>query len=307
MVSAWWLMVSVASAHPLAPVAVTVQPGDPVAVTWRVPAARVGAVGVDVVLPGCDRAGEPVRKVVDEEVLEGTSAWTCGAITAVDVIRPPEVPAVVQGPGAATVVLAPGARTARLDEEGPVWRRWAWLGTEHLATGLDHVLLVASLAWGTRGGRALVGAVTGFTLGHAVSLAAVVLGGASLPSLLVEPAIALTLMGAAWMLWSGSGESPDAPSAPAPWVPALAAGGVGLVHGLGFAGALSDLGLPIGAQGLALASFHVGLELAQLGIVGMALALAGALRWVGVASPARWLSHGVGVAAAWALWRALGV
>ncbi|MET0981731.1 MAG: HupE/UreJ family protein, partial [Telluria sp.] len=110
--------------------------------------------------------------------------------------------------------------------------------------------------------------VTAFTLAHSLTLSLAVLGALSLPSRLVESAIAASVVLAAlnnlWPLYHR-------------WR-ALVAFGFGLIHGFGFASVLADLGLPQGALVLSLVGFNVGVELGQLAIVALFLPLAFALR-----------------------------
>jgi HupE / UreJ protein len=110
--------------------------------------------------------------------------------------------------------------------------------------------------------------VTAFTAAHSVTLSLATLGWVSLPSRVVESAIALSVVLAAlnnvWPLFQGRR-----------WWVAFA---FGLVHGFGFATVLADLGLPAGALGLALVGFNVGVELGQLAIVVVFLPLAFVLR-----------------------------
>ena len=153
-------------------------------------------------------------------------------------------------------------------------------GAQHIWGGADHVLFLLALllpaplvrrrdgGWTTRPGlagtmREVLKVVTAFTLAHTVTLALSFVGWVLLPARLVETAIALSVFAAAW-----NNLRPFLPGRA--WVMAL---GFGLVHGLGFAGALRNLALPTRARGLALASFNVGVELGQLAIVAAVLPL----------------------------------
>jgi hypothetical protein len=141
------------------------------------------------------------------------------------------------------------------------------LGVAHLASGLDHLLFVLGLVGLLRGGRRLVLAVSAFTLGHSATLAAASLGLVRVPAAPVEVAIAASLVALALAL-----ARPDrGASSRLARRPALLPFGFGLLHGLGFAGALSAAGLPAHALPLALLSFNLGIELGQLGVVALAL------------------------------------
>ncbi|MBC7173025.1 MAG: HupE/UreJ family protein, partial [Polyangiaceae bacterium] len=144
------------------------------------------------------------------------------------------------------------------------------LGIEHLFTGLDHVLFVLSLLFVLTRTRALVAAVTSFTVGHSASLALSALDFVQLPSAPVEVAIALSLFMMALEILRrhrlGHGGELERH-------PALLSGFFGLIHGLGFAGVLAETGLPSGAVPEALFGFNVGIELGQLALIALAMAI----------------------------------
>lgn len=173
---------------------------------------------------------------------------------------------------------------------------YAAAGAEHLVTGLDHVLFVLGLLLLVRGPGALVRAITAFTLAHSLTLALQVLGAVELPPAPVEAAIALSVLFLAREILRPAG-SPTLIQR-RPWVAAF---GFGLLHGLGFAGGLASFHLPRGQIAAALLGFNLGLEIAQLALVAVALALARALRPVTVTRPA-WTravpAYSVGAAAA---------
>ena len=157
-------------------------------------------------------------------------------------------------------------------------------GVWHIWIGYDHILFLLALllpAVLVRRERQLQGAphfsgalvdvvkvVTAFTLAHSITLSLAALGVVSLPSRLVESAIAASVVIAALNNLRSTIESRR-------WVMAFC---FGLLHGFGFASVLADLGLPQGALVLALVGFNVGVELGQLGIVAVFLPLAFILR-----------------------------
>lgn len=151
-----------------------------------------------------------------------------------------------------------------------VARSYLGLGIEHLLTGLDHVLFVIGLVLLVSSWRSLIATVTSFTLGHSVTLTLATLEVVSVPTLVFELAIAFSI------LVLGAELAREEPGETwlrrRPWAMAF---GFGLLHGLGFAGALSEIGLPAADIPLALFSFNVGIELGQLLIVApLALAIA---------------------------------
>jgi hypothetical protein len=152
---------------------------------------------------------------------------------------------------------------------------WVTIGADHLIGGLDHVLLVVGLVLLIGLSRRLIWALTAFTLGHSASLALGATGIVTLPSALVETAIALTLVLLALDL-AAPRLAPDPTPHPSlfartPWLTGTV---VGLIHGLGFAGVLTELGLPETDTAMALLAFNLGLEVAQLALVaGLAVLL----------------------------------
>lgn len=142
-------------------------------------------------------------------------------------------------------------------------------GATHVLSGADHLLfllVVLSAGWHW---RALLGALTCFTAGHALTLVACVWGGWSLPDRIVEPAIAATLVGmAAFDTWGRWRTRPARPG-----VRLALVFGCALVHGLGLAGALADLSQwAPGSRAMlwALAGFNLGIEAAQVGVAVLA-------------------------------------
>jgi hydrogenase/urease accessory protein HupE len=151
------------------------------------------------------------------------------------------------------------SRASRLD----VGWRFLRLGFGHiLPLGLDHVAFVVALAVLSSRLAPLLAQVTAFTLAHTVTLALSTYGLVRLPSPVVEPLIALSIVYVAV-------ENVVAPRLRPARVALVF--GFGLLHGLGFAGALDELGWPEGRRLLALLAFNVGVELGQLAVIGLAL------------------------------------
>ena len=143
------------------------------------------------------------------------------------------------------------------------------LGFEHiLPRGLDHILFILGLFLSTTRLMPLIWQVTAFTLAHSLTLALAVLGLVTVPAHIVEPLIALSIAAvAAETLWQRSRGRP-----PSRWRPVIVFA-FGLLHGLGFAGVLMELGLPTGALAAALAAFNIGVELGQIAVLLIAWAL----------------------------------
>ena len=159
----------------------------------------------------------------------------------------------------------PSRTISREGDAGATALRFFGLGTRHLLGGADHVLFVVLVTWLVGWGRRLVWSLSAFTLGHSVTLALAVLGYVHFPTQLVESLIALSIVVAAAEL-----ARPDARGL-FRRAPMLAAGAFGTLHGMGFAGALAETGLPAAEIPLALLSFNVGIELGQLTVVVCAL------------------------------------
>jgi len=157
------------------------------------------------------------------------------------------------------------------------------LGVEHILTGADHLLFVLALIIITRGGWMLVKTVTAFTVSHSITLTATTLGYVHVPQGSVEAVIALSIVFVACEIVHGY-QARSGLTERWPWIVALT---FGLLHGLGFAGALSELGLPLGHIPLALLFFSVGVEIGQLLFITAVLAFVALVRRIRVAFP-RW-------------------
>ena len=132
------------------------------------------------------------------------------------------------------------------------------LGWEHVLIGYDHLAFLLALLFGVACLADLLWAVTAFTLAHSVTLALAAFDIFSLPPIVVEPGISLSvLVVLAWHLRRGSAKARA-------WTPAFL---FGLLHGFGFAGVLSEIGLPAGSRALSLFGFNLGVELGQLTFV----------------------------------------
>ncbi len=147
--------------------------------------------------------------------------------------------------------------------KGEVFRAYTILGVQHILSGVDHLLFVAGLLFLVGFRRRLIGTITAFTVAHSITLACSVFGVLSLRPPPVEALIAMSIVLVAT-------EALRKDDTLARRVPALVSFLFGLVHGLGFAGALKDIGLPQSHLPLALLSFNVGVELGQLGCVLLA-------------------------------------
>jgi hydrogenase/urease accessory protein HupE len=185
----------------------------------------------------------------------------------------------------------------------PIIVDYALLGVEHILLGFDHLMFVVALVLLVPNRRRLVATVTAFTLAHSITLAATVLDLVRVPSAPVEAIIALSIV----LVCAECLRPEDSLARRAPWAVSF---GFGLLHGLGFASALLELGVPEAHVPTALVCFNLGVEFGQLAVV-VAL-LAGCQLARRFRLEARWLRPSAiyamgGIAAFWSLDRMAGM
>jgi len=143
------------------------------------------------------------------------------------------------------------------------------LGIEHILSGFDHLLFVLALVLLVQGTGRLLLTITAFTAAHSLTLAGATLGWVHVPGPPVEASIALSIVFvASEIVHTRQGRS--SATQRYPWVVAFT---FGLLHGFGFAGALSEVGLPQSSIPIALLFFNVGVEMGQVLFVGAVLAV----------------------------------
>lgn len=240
-------------------------------VLWKVPAKGDRRLGLYVRLPGHCSSSEAKSQFVAgayierwrtrcDETLTGSRISIDGlAATRTDVLA-----RVQRADGTSQTVRvtprSPAFTVSAAAGPGEVMKTYFVLGVDHILLGIDHLLFVLALLFLVRNWPRLVGTVTAFTLAHSLTLAAATLGWVQVPQAPVEAAIALSIVFvAAEVLHARQGRPGLA--ARMPWVVAFV---FGLLHGLGFAGALREVGLPEHAIPLALAFFNIGVEAGQL-------------------------------------------
>ena len=185
---------------------------------------------------------------------------------------------------------------------GEIARAYTILGVEHILGGFDHLLFVLSLLFLVSFNKRLVLTISAFTLAHSLTLGLSALGWLTLRSPPVEATIALSIMLVA-------SEALNKEQTLSRRWPALVAFLFGLVHGLGFAGALADIGLPQKHLFVALLTFNVGVEVGQLLVVviayGLYRAFAARPRFLAARKPAL---YAIGsVAAYWSIGRIVSI
>jgi hydrogenase/urease accessory protein HupE len=283
---AWSFAARPARAHDFKPalLALTQSPGgSDCAVVWRIPIEAAGDRLYPQFAAGTQRTGGGTRQREGDMLVErfvvhrpgglgGTAIRLGGSSPTIDeVLIRAEL-----GPGHVFTGRLRTGTAAAFDlpaapSHGGVAATYLRLGVEHILTGIDHLAFVLALVLLAGRGAAIVRAVTAFTAAHSVTLAAAALGLAHVPQPPVEAIIALSIMFAARELTlrrQGSVRHP----------PTVMAFAFGLLHGLGFAGALAEVGLPAGDIPLSLLCFNVGVELGQLTFVLVVLGIARLLR-----------------------------
>ncbi len=311
-------MAVAAAAHPLAPALLDIEELDTgrLAVTWKTSALRAPGADVRPALPPSCQTGTPVEVAQDGDsvtlrwVAECADAPLVGQRFGVEGLGAAKIDALLRvrltdgrvvqhGLRAAAPSVVVPERPRRLD----VVASYARLGSGHILTGPDHLLFVIGLLLLCATTRLLVETITAFTVGHSITLSLAVLDIARVPTGPTEALIAASVL----VLAAELAREVPAPTLMRrfPWAMALV---FGLLHGLGFAGALREIGLPSGEIPLALFAFNAGIEIGQLAVVGAVLGarrvLAG-LPW----RPPRWAgwlpAYVMGsLAALWCLQRA---
>lgn len=266
-------------------------------ILWKTPAQGVMRLALDVVLPeGCETVGAPRTILVDASVLarwrEICPDGLVGKEIGVDRLDATLTDALVR-----FEPLTGSAITLRLTPDQPsalIPAKQAWtdvagayfvLGVEHILLGFDHLVFVLALLLLVRGVGRLAVAITAFTVAHSLTLAGATLGLIRLPPSPVEATIALSIIFVAVEIMRVRAGQ-DSLTARMPWLVSFS---FGLLHGFGFAGALSDIGLPQDAVGSALLFFNLGVEGGQLLFVAAVLLVRAVWRGTRLPEPG-WLA-----------------
>lgn len=151
-------------------------------------------------------------------------------------------------------------------------------GFEHILEGFDHLLFVACLIFIAGTWRRILITITGFTVAHSITLTMAALGLVSLPITAVESVIALSIVFLAREIMLKNTETLT-------WrYPIAVSASFGLLHGFGFASALSDIGLPQTEIPAALLAFNIGVELGQIAFVGILLVIVGIIKKISIST-----------------------
>ena len=274
---------SVAWGHALEPGYLEIREIDQAlyAVVWKKPAVAGAPMPIAARLPAsCD------PRMADGLSWDGTAYYARWTATCADGIAGGEV-AIAGLDQTSTDVLvrilfADGTtRTQRLTPTSTsfvvaaqpgsleIARTYFGFGVEHILLGIDHLLFVLALLILVKGTRRLVATVTAFTLAHSMTLAGATLGWVYMPGPPLEAAIALSIAFVAAEIVHGRQGRPGLTER-YPWVIAFT---FGLLHGFGFAGALTQVGLPQVEVPLALLFFNIGVEVGQLVFIAAVFAV----------------------------------
>ncbi len=262
-------------AHHLAPALLDLRESEAgrIEVSWKTSRLRIPGSNVEPVLPSSCRALTPPIRIDGTNSVTTRWSVSCeprslvGRRIGVDGLGGARIDALVR------ISLADGRVVQRVlrasepfmtvpesDGRFDITRAYLGLGVEHILTGLDHLFFVFGLLLLVGGVRLLAQTITAFTLGHSITLSLAILGYVNFPVRPIEVAIALSVFVLAVELARAKTAAPSLMRR-FPWAMALL---FGLLHGLSFAGALREVGLPPEEIPLALLSFNVGIELGQL-------------------------------------------
>jgi len=242
-------------------------------------AAAIGAyVAAHAVVAGSDgtlcRAG-PATVTADQDGVVTRLDWSCAEVggdlvyrstVLIDIDRAAkQVVLIGSGSDASQALLDADETEIRLTAPPPslgaVIRRYVAAGVEHIFLGYDHIaFLIAIVLWARRLWP-VIKIVTAFTVAHSITLSLAALDIVVIPSAIVEPAIAASIVFVAL-------ENFFSRDIDRRWRDTFA---FGLIHGFGFASALQEFGLPRGAVAPALAAFNLGVELGQIAIVSLVI------------------------------------
>jgi hydrogenase/urease accessory protein HupE len=282
LLAAVFMLVPLTRAHETRPAYLEIEETSPgqYSVLWRTPVLSGMRLPVVLKLPdGVHDLANPVVQeltdsLVERRVIEAESGTLAGKriefpglqATITDVLVRVQT---LDGAYSTTLVKPSQPWIEISVSKGPLAVAGAYLihGIEHILFGVDHLLFVLALVLIVRSYRVLLLTITSFTIAHSITLALATLGMVHVPGPPVEAAIALSiLLVAVEIVRQERGQS--GMTARWPWVVAFS---FGLLHGFGFAGALTEVGLPQSDIPLALFTFNVGVEIGQLAFIGAVL------------------------------------
>lgn len=315
------LLVQGAGAHELRPSFLEMNETDPGVFDTRLRVSTVGPsrVRLSLALPERCRRTAPPTTVSGNGSEVTRLEIACGGPVGGETVRIEGLAGTMNDVIVRVAGLNGTVQTTRVLPEAPAfvlttsqtWLSVGWtygvLGMQHILLGLDHLLFVFALLLLIRSPRMLLATITAFTIAHSITLALSAVGLARAPQALVEALVALSIVFVAAEIVNAERRRSRRATL-APWKVAFA---FGLLHGLGFGGALAEIGLPPGDVPLALLAFNLGVEAGQLLVVAIALATAASLRLLLALhlTAARYvIGYGIGATSAtWFVQRTAGV
>ncbi len=263
-------------------------------VQWKVPALGEMSLPIKPVFPECMKpVGPPSAHAAPGAILQYFSFKTDGAPIAgetilIDGLTGVQIDVLVRislaNGDRHSIILRPKSPSLVVPQragKGAVSWSYLKMGVEHIFGGIDHLLFVLALVVIVPNLWMLLKTITAFTVAHSITLALATLGFVNVPSGPTEAVIALSIVFvAAEIIRSRQGK----PGLTERW-PWLVAFTFGLLHGFGFAGALSEVGLPQTSIPIALLMFNVGVEAGQLMFVLAMLVVYLAIRRIKIEPP----------------------
>ncbi len=321
LVLAGWLPAMEAKAHEIRPALLDIKERDSgwFDVTWKIPTRGNRVLSITPQLPeSLELLGSaPVQHIpgarVERSTYRSNGEPLSGKTIVIDGLSALQTDVLLHIQLADGIthsaILRPGSpefviplKASKLEVAGSYWR----LGVIHILEGVDHLLFVLALMLIVSGFGLLLKAVTAFTVAHSITLALATLGFVHVPPKPTEAIIALSVVFLATeIIHQRNGQV--GLTKRFPWLIAFI---FGLFHGLGFAGALSEIGVPQHEVPLALFMFNVGVETGQILFILFVLSLFWLLQRLPVSAPQgawRLVPYGIGgIAAFWTIERVVG-
>ena len=247
---------------------------------WKVPAkgknqrlALYVNLPEDTTVIGTERSSFVGGAFISRSIVKRSSGFT-GALIAIDGLEKVSTDVLVRIhllDGTTQVVRLSSSETSFIVASAPttvdVAKTYILFGFEHILEGIDHLLFVACLVFIAGTWKRILITITGFTVAHSFTLSMAALNMMSLPVLAVEAVIALSIVFLAREIVYHRRDTLT-------WrYPVLVSATFGLLHGFGFASALSDIGLPQNEIPTALLSFNIGVEIGQIAFVTALIAV----------------------------------
>jgi hydrogenase/urease accessory protein HupE len=307
------------NAHEIRPALLEIKERSPglYDVTWKVPTKGNQVLAVSPILPeSFNPVGLPSNYSIpgafieqttfktdkplpgESILIEGLSGVQIDVLLQIDLLDGSHYSAIIRP-------TAPTYQIPLIETKSEVAFSYWRMGLYHILEGIDHLLFLLALVFFISGFRNLLWAVTAFTVAHSITLAFATLGVLYVPSAPTEAVISLSIVFlAVEIIRKHSGE--NTLTERFPWIVAFI---FGLFHGLGFAGALSEIGLPQHEIPLALFMFNVGVESGQILFISLVVGVLTVLRKIKIPYPNwswRAVPYTIGsIAAFWTLERTI--